>query len=386
MSADGVGYRGGAAVAPPDVKKIRRAEDPALGDDRGDQRGRGHVEGGVVDGRVRRRRLLGTDPAHFVAVALLDGNLRPGGERGVDRRERRRDVERHPVMAGQHGDPIGADLVRGVAVGGDAVGAGDHEVDLAARHHRRRRHVGDQPVGDALAVALPRGEPRSLHDRPGLVHPHQRDLALRVGRADDAERGAVTRGGERARVAVREDARARGHQRRAVGAERAVSRHVLLEDRLGLVEQPRAHRGDGLAANAVGHPPHPFEGPEEIDGGRPRGGQALRRGLEIGEQIVDGLGTALARGQRDPEGGGHTDGRRPADDERADRLGHVFPPPVLPRLFLARQAGLIEEQQAVAGPADRSDHRSCSRSARRERSSSPVMPSTRTTLSRPRWP
>ena len=62
-------------------------------------------------------------------------------------------------MARQDRHAIGPDLVRGVAVGRDAVGADDDEVDVTSRHDRGRGDVGDQPVGNALAVALPGGEP-----------------------------------------------------------------------------------------------------------------------------------------------------------------------------------------------------------------------------------
>ena len=51
---------------------------------------------------------------------------------------RRRHVERHAVAVGQHGQRVGADLVRRVAVGGDAVGAGDHGVDPAAAQQAAR--------------------------------------------------------------------------------------------------------------------------------------------------------------------------------------------------------------------------------------------------------
>ncbi len=67
-----------------------------------------------------------------------------------------------------------------------------------------------------------------------LVHPHERHLALRVGGADHAERGAVAGGGQSAGVAVGEDARASGHQRGAVVAHGAVGADVFLTNRLRL--------------------------------------------------------------------------------------------------------------------------------------------------------
>ena len=58
-------------------------------------------------------------------------------------------------MAGEHGQRVGADLVRDVAVGGDAVGADDHEVDLARGHQRRGGAVGDQRRVDPEPIAAP---------------------------------------------------------------------------------------------------------------------------------------------------------------------------------------------------------------------------------------
>ena len=68
---------------------------------------------------------------HLARAALLDRNVRAVGRAQIDRRQRRGDVERDVVLARQDGDAVGADLVRGVAVGGDPVGADDDEVDLA---------------------------------------------------------------------------------------------------------------------------------------------------------------------------------------------------------------------------------------------------------------
>ena len=53
------------------------------------------------------------------------------GGRQIDRRPRRRDVERNAVLFGQHRDDVRADLVGGVAVGGNAIGADHDQVDIA---------------------------------------------------------------------------------------------------------------------------------------------------------------------------------------------------------------------------------------------------------------
>ena len=102
----------------------------------------------------------------------------PVGGRRIDRRGRRDDVERDPVMRRGHGETIRADLVRGVAVRGDPVGAGDDAVDLAAAHQVRGRRVGDHGVRDRRA---PRA-PRPSAARPGAAAASRRPRRARAGR------------------------------------------------------------------------------------------------------------------------------------------------------------------------------------------------------------
>ena len=214
---------------------------------------------------------------------------------------------------------------------------------------------------DALAHAFPRREPRALHHRPCFVHPEEGNLALRVRGADDAERGTVTGRRQRARVAVRENPRVRRHECRAVVAERAIGGEVFGEDRLRLGDQAGARLGHGPPRQTGRDRAHALERPEEIHRGRPRGGQPLDRGLEIGQQRLAARRCALARGQRDAERGGDADRGRAADDERADGLGDVVPARVLALDFTSRQERLVEEHQSLARPADgsdRADHRS----------------------------
>ena len=134
-----------------------------------------------------------------IGIPLPSGVLRSIG------RERRGHVERDAVLLGQHGHAVGADLVRHVAVGGDAVGADDHQIDLTEPHHRAGHVVGDDRRVDAVLDELPRREPRALQKRARLVGQHGDLLALLGGRADDAERRAVAGGRQRPGVAVRQD-------------------------------------------------------------------------------------------------------------------------------------------------------------------------------------
>jgi hypothetical protein len=85
--------------------------------------------------------------SELVGAALLDGDGVAGGGREVDGAGGGGDVERDAVGLGGEGHGVGADLVGDVAVGGDAVGADDHQVDLAAGFiHHAERAVGEDRV------------------------------------------------------------------------------------------------------------------------------------------------------------------------------------------------------------------------------------------------
>ena len=107
------------------------------------------------------------------------GISRAASDRVIDRRARRDDVERDPVVGGEHGEAVGADLVRGVAVRGDPVGAGEDDVDLAGRHPRGGGRVGDDGVRDAGGLELPSRQARPLEQRAGLVDPDMRSASSR---------------------------------------------------------------------------------------------------------------------------------------------------------------------------------------------------------------
>ena len=72
----------------------------------------------------------------------------------------------------EHRQRICADLVGDVAVGGDAIGADDHEVDVARAHQRRGRAVGDEGGVDAQPFQLEHREAGTLQQGTSLVDPH----------------------------------------------------------------------------------------------------------------------------------------------------------------------------------------------------------------------
>jgi hypothetical protein len=109
---------------------------------------------------------------HFGRVALFDRDLVARLGRQIDRRGRRSYVKRKAMYVRQHGNGIGPDLVRHVAIRRDAVGPDDRHVDLAARHQVPGHVVGDHRVRDPLLLELPRGEAGALQEGTSLVDEH----------------------------------------------------------------------------------------------------------------------------------------------------------------------------------------------------------------------
>jgi hypothetical protein len=111
------------------------------------------------------------------------------------------------MAARQHGDRIRTDLVGYVAVRRDAVRAHDDRIDASAAQEKSGSAVRNQRDGNRVALELPRRQPRALQEWARLIRIDVDRLAGFDRGADDAERGAVARGGKRAGIAVRQHAR-----------------------------------------------------------------------------------------------------------------------------------------------------------------------------------
>ena len=70
------------------------------------------------------------------------------------------------------------DLVGGVAVRRDAIGADDDEIDAPVAHQRRGHAFRDDGRLDAVLHQLPRGQAGALQKRAGLVGEDRHLLAL----------------------------------------------------------------------------------------------------------------------------------------------------------------------------------------------------------------
>ena len=243
------------------------------------------------------------------------------GQREVDSRKRAGHVERDSVTLRQHGQRVGPDLVRGVAVGRYPVGADDDQVDLAAAHQMTGGDIRDQRGRDAVLHQLPRRQPGPLQPRACLVRIDMHALARLDRRADHAERRAVTRRGESTGVAVRENAATVRDQLRAQGPEAAVHRHVFGPDRVSLRQERGGQLGWWSRVQRVERCPHPAQRPGQVH----CGGAAARQGLDPRRDCSAELGGRVVRMalsfERYAIGGCAADGRCTSHHHGSDRLG-----------------------------------------------------------------
>src|ERR1700733_2718395 len=135
--------------------------------------------------------------------AFLDGNLLAGCDGIIDSGNRRGHVKGNAVFFRDHGNSVGADFVRGVAVASDAVGADHYGTHAAGLQEMSDHVVGNQGERDAILMELPSGEPRTLEIWAGFGNDHFNSVATFDGHADDSQGGADTRSGKRAGVALR---------------------------------------------------------------------------------------------------------------------------------------------------------------------------------------
>ena len=266
---------------------------------------------------------------------------------------------------GEHGDAIGADLVRGIAIGGDAVGTDDDRLDPATLHEVRRHVVADQRDRHARTLEFERGEARALQQRTRLIREHCDALAISMRLDDAAQRGADTAGGESAGVAVGQHATANGQQRRPVGSDTRAQFTVFTMDALGLHQQPGAHLHRGqmgdMAVEAVAHA---FQRPAQVDRRRPAGDQTIERMAQRFFQqlgtLARGLGCAAVAMQHQTVSPSNADGRRPAYHQGDDRLTQRLQFADLEITHFSWQAGLIDQHQHAivkyAAPFDAAQH------------------------------
>ncbi len=137
---------------------------------------------------------------------------------------------------------IGAYLVADVAIGGDAVGADDDEIDHDVLHQMAAGIVGDHRMRHAMMAEFPGGERGALVARARLVDPDMDGGAPIMRQIDRRRRRAPVDGGKPAGVAMGQDVdgfaglfprRDSLDQADAMTGDVLVDRDVLLGDFVG---------------------------------------------------------------------------------------------------------------------------------------------------------
>ena len=141
----------------------------------------------------------------FLGRTLFDLNVAPRGGGEVDGGTGGADVEGDAVVLGEDGDTGGADFVRYISIGGNAVAADEDGVDPAVFHDGGCHVVADEGDVHAGRTEFIRGETRTLEQGACLVGKDAEVVAFFVSKVHDGGGGAVFGGGELPGVAVGEE-------------------------------------------------------------------------------------------------------------------------------------------------------------------------------------
>ncbi len=166
-----------------------------------------------VERRIVNRHAVGSGRFakaldNLTTGTLFDGDFTSSGDAEIKCARGRGDIKWNAMGAGQHRDTLRANLVGRVAVSRDAVGSRDHSLHLARLHHMAGHVVANQRAVDISEHKFERRKPCTLQQRPSFVDPHPWLLTPAGEFKDYRQRCAITTGGQRARIAVRENSAA----------------------------------------------------------------------------------------------------------------------------------------------------------------------------------
>ena len=206
-----------------------------------------HIEGGVIDVySLGSHALFVPHVGDFLGRTLFDLDVlsRGGGE--VDGRTGGADIEGDAVVFGEDGDTGGADFVRGVSIGGNAVAADEDGVDPAVFHDGGCHVVADEGDVHAGRTEFICGEARTLEQGTCLVSKDAEVVAFFVSKVHDGGGRAVFGGGELACVAVGEESVAGLYEGERVLAYFCADVDVLLFDAESFCAKKVVDFGDGV--------------------------------------------------------------------------------------------------------------------------------------------
>ena len=206
-----------------------------------------HIEGGVIDVNASWcHALFVPHVGDFLGRTLFDLDVpaRGGGE--VDGGTGGADVEGDAVVLGEDGDAGGADFVRGVSIGGNAVAADEDGVDPAVFHDGGCHVVADECDVHAGGTEFIRSEARALEQGACLVGKDAEVVAFFVSKVHDGGGRAVFGSGELPCVAVGEESVAGLYEGERVLAYFFADVDVLLFDAEGFIAQEAADFRNGF--------------------------------------------------------------------------------------------------------------------------------------------
>ena len=218
-----------------------------LRNDRRDEFMIGHIEGGVIDVNASWcHALFVPHVGDFLGRTLFDLDVAPGGGGEVDGGTGGADVEGDAVVLGEDGDAGGADFVRCVSIGGNAVAADEDGVDPAGFHDGGCHVVADEGDVHAGRTEFIRGETCTLEQWACLVGKDAEVVASFVSKVHDGGGSAVFGGGELPCVAVGEESIARLYEGERVLAYFFADVDVLLFDAESFIAKECADLLDGF--------------------------------------------------------------------------------------------------------------------------------------------
>lgn len=213
----------------------------------------GHIEGGVIDVYSRRcHSFFVPHVGDFFGGTLFDLDVVPGRGGEVDSGTGGTDVEGDAVVLGEDGDAGGADFVRHVSIGGNAVAADEDGVDPAVFHDGGCHVVADEGDVHAGRAEFIRSETRTLEQGACLVGKDAEVVAFFVSKVHDGGGRAVFGGGELACVAVGKESVAGLYEGERVLAYFCADVDILLFDAESFIAKEAADFRDGFPL-AVSH-------------------------------------------------------------------------------------------------------------------------------------
>ena len=212
-----------------------------------------HIEGGVIDVNARWcHALFVPHVGDFLGRTLFDLDVAPGGGGEVDGGTGGADVEGDAVVFGEDGDAGGADFVRGVSIGGNAVAADEDGVDPAVFHDGGCHVVADEGDVHAGRAEFIRGEACALEQGACLVGKDAEVVAFFMAKVHDGGGRAVLGGGELPCVTVGEESVAGLYEGERVLTYFFADVDILLFDAESFIAKEAAYFRNGFPL-AVSH-------------------------------------------------------------------------------------------------------------------------------------